>query len=81
MNFIFHKNYHPTNDTYLFDGCRYRYEGNLENIDNQTVAKVYEYRGYAIIAVFDGVCPTFDEIAAMMLAVEDETVFEVSDQA
>lgn len=80
MDFTFHKNYRLTNDTYLFDGCRYRYKGDLENIDKQIIAKVYEYGGYAIIAVIDGVCLTFNEITDMMQAVEDETGFEVSDQ-
>ena len=35
MNFTFHKNYRPTNDTYLFEGKRYGYFGDVEDKENR----------------------------------------------
>ena len=40
MNFTFHKNCCPTNDTYLFEGKSYCYFGDVEDKDNLVVGMV-----------------------------------------
>ena len=78
MDFTFEKNYRPTNDTFVFDGTRYNYTGDIEDKSNRIVAKVYNWQGYAIIAVLDNISPTGSELDTMMQAVEDESDYEVS---
>ena len=78
MDFTFHKNYRPNNDSFVFDGTRYNYTGDIEDTENQIVAKVYEWQGYAMVTLRDNFSPTSTEIDAMIQAVSDETDYEVS---
>ena len=78
VDFTFHKNYKPNNDTYLFEGTRYCYFGDVEDKDNRVVAKVYEHENDLIIAVFDDANLYLHEWAELMEVVEGEVDLEVS---
>ena len=78
MNFTFHKNYRPTNDTYLFEGKRYGYFGDVEDKDNRKIAKVYKHNNDLIVAMFDDPVLYLDEWAEIAEVVETETDLEVS---
>ena len=67
MNFTFHKNCCPTNDTYRFEGKHYCYFGDVENKENLVVGKVYKHNNDLIVAMFDFPTLALHEWAALVV--------------